>query len=85
MALKNQPKVIYLKDYQPSPFLIETAFLHFDLHPEETIVTVELLARGASTEVVLTHDLGATGAKVRGDYQQGWTGCLEKLAEAVQN
>ena len=52
------------------------------LHPEDTIVTVELLERGKSTEVVLTHDLGATSAKERGDYQRGWTGCLEKLAEA---
>ena len=54
------------------------------LHPEDTIVTVELLERGKSTEVVLTHDLGVTSAKERGDYQQGWTGCLEKLAEAVE-
>jgi hypothetical protein len=52
-------------------------------HPQQTIVTVELLARGDSTEVVLSHDLGATPAKERGDYQRGWTGCLEKLAEAV--
>ena len=55
------------------------------LHPEDTIVTVELLERGKSTEVMLTHDLGVTSAKERGDYQQGWTGCLEKLAEAVAN
>ncbi len=53
-------------------------------HPEDTIVTVELLERGKSTEVVLTHDLGATSAKERDNYQQGWTGCLEKLAEAVE-
>jgi uncharacterized protein YndB with AHSA1/START domain len=52
-------------------------------HPEDTTVTVELLQRGKSTEVVLTHDLGVTSAKERGDYEQGWTGCLEKLAEAV--
>ena len=54
------------------------------LHPEDTIVTVELLERGKSTEVVLIHDLGTTSAKDRGDYQRGWTGCLEKLAEAVE-
>ena len=54
------------------------------LHPEDTIVTVELLERGKSTEVVLTHDLGATSAKERGDYQRGWTGCLEKLADAMK-
>ncbi len=54
------------------------------LHPADTIVTVELLERGKSTEVVLTHDLGATSAKERGDYQRGWTGCLEKLADAMK-
>ena len=54
------------------------------VHPEDAVVTVELLARGKSTEVVLTHDLGATTAKERGDYQRGWTGCLEKLAEVVE-
>jgi uncharacterized protein YndB with AHSA1/START domain len=53
-------------------------------HAEETIVTVELLERGKSTEVVLTHDLGAAAPKERGDYQRGWAGCLEKLAEAVE-
>jgi uncharacterized protein YndB with AHSA1/START domain len=53
-------------------------------HAEETVVTVELLERGKSTEVVLTHDLGAAAAKERGDYQRGWTGCLEKLAEVVE-
>src|SRR5580700_8556677 len=31
-------------------------------HPEDTIVRVELLDRRGSTEVVLTHDLGATSA-----------------------
>jgi uncharacterized protein YndB with AHSA1/START domain len=50
---------------------------------EETVVTVLLLERGKSTEVVLTHDLGAAAAEERGDYQRGWTGCLEKLAEIV--
>jgi glutathione S-transferase len=54
------------------------------LHPKDTIVTVELFERGRSTEVVLNHDLGVTSAKERGDYQRGWTGCLEKLAEAVE-
>jgi uncharacterized protein YndB with AHSA1/START domain len=50
----------------------------------ETTVTVELLDRGQSTEVVLTHDLGAARAKERDDYERGWTGCLEKLAETAQ-
>jgi uncharacterized protein YndB with AHSA1/START domain len=55
------------------------------VHPQETTVTVELLERGQSTEVVLSHDLGAAAAKERGEYQRGWTGCLEKLAQALQS
>ncbi|HXN29682.1 MAG TPA: SRPBCC domain-containing protein [Candidatus Acidoferrales bacterium] len=53
-------------------------------HAAESTVTVELLQRGKSTEVVLTHDLGAAAAKERDDYQRGWTGCLQKLAEALE-
>ena len=53
-------------------------------HAEESTVTVELLEHGKSTEVVLTHDLGAAAAKERGDYQRGWNGCLEKLAEGLE-
>jgi uncharacterized protein YndB with AHSA1/START domain len=53
-------------------------------HAEESVVTIELLERGKSTEVVLIHDLGAAAAKERDDYERGWTGCLEQLAEAVE-
>jgi aminopeptidase N len=38
MAKTAKPHEIHLKDYTPSNFLIENAFLHFDLHPEYTIV-----------------------------------------------
>jgi aminopeptidase N len=38
MAMTTKPQEIYLKDYQPSNYLIKEAFLHFDLHPEYTIV-----------------------------------------------
>lgn len=35
-------KEIYLKDYQPSAFVIEQVALEFDLHPEKTRVTSQL-------------------------------------------
>lgn len=38
MGRATQPKEIFLKDYQPSNYLIEQVFLHFDLHPEYTLV-----------------------------------------------
>ena len=49
------------------------------LHPE-TQVTVEFFVRGASTEVVLTHEIFRT-AKDRDEHNQGWTGCFEALAQ----
>lgn len=43
--MKNQPNkyhVTSLKDYTPSPFLIEAAHLQFTLHPKETTVETKL-------------------------------------------
>ncbi len=55
------------------------------LHPEspETLVTVEFFARGASTEVVLTHATFGS-AKDRDDHNRGWNGCLDILANVLQ-
>lgn len=50
-----------------------------DRGTEDTIVTVEFLDRGRSTEVVLTHEKFPTAA-ARDDHGKGWTGCLEMLA-----
>jgi uncharacterized protein YndB with AHSA1/START domain len=54
------------------------------LHPDstETEVTVEFFARGNSTEVVLTHSVFGS-AKDRDDHKQGWNGCLDMLAKAL--
>lgn len=38
MAKMTKPQEIFLKDYAPSNYLIESAFLHFDLLPDYTIV-----------------------------------------------
>jgi uncharacterized protein YndB with AHSA1/START domain len=55
------------------------------LHPEspETLVTVEFFARGNSTELVLTHTTFGS-AKDRDEHDQGWNGCLDILARALQ-
>lgn len=50
-----------------------------DRGTEDTIVTVEFLDRGGSTEVVLTHEKFPNAA-ARDDHGKGWTGCLEMLA-----
>ncbi len=56
----------------------------WEAEPElgETLVTVEFLDRGTSTEVVLTHEFFVT-EKARDDHQKGWHGCLDRLARAV--
>jgi uncharacterized protein YndB with AHSA1/START domain len=46
----------------------------------ESLVTVEFLDLGASTEIKLTHEL-LPNAEERGKHEHGWTGCLEQLAK----
>ncbi len=48
----------------------------------ETLVTVEFHDKGASTEVILTHD-GFTSRESRDQHAQGWTGCLDSLGRLV--
>ncbi len=49
----------------------------------ETIVTVEFLDRGSSTEVVLTYE-AFVGAPMRDEHARGWTGCLDTLARILE-
>lgn len=81
----------YLEIKAPEKIVFTWAFEHTDPagnkvleHEEKTVVTVELLERGKSTEVVLTHELGDLAAGPRGDYARGWNGCLDKLAEVIK-
>ena len=39
------PKAVFLRDYQPSPFLIDTVDLHFDLRSDGVTVTARLAVR----------------------------------------
>ena len=54
------------------------------LHPHdpETIVTLEFIARGDATELVLTHSLFAT-TEVRDMTDRGWNGCFDVLAKVL--
>jgi uncharacterized protein YndB with AHSA1/START domain len=49
----------------------------------ETLVTIELNARGADTELVLRHARFASVGS-RDQHSQGWTGCLEKLQSRLE-
>lgn len=48
----------------------------------DTLVTIELRAQGAGTELVLTHRM-LTEEKLRENHRHGWTGCLERLAATL--
>ncbi|MCK5659190.1 MAG: hypothetical protein KAH96_04885, partial [Alphaproteobacteria bacterium] len=50
MTSNSSPETIYLKDYQPPTFLVESIKLHFSLQQERTLVTnTMLLKRAAET------------------------------------
>ena len=55
------------------------------LHPEseETTVTVEFIARGDATELILSHAVFGS-AKDRDEHDRGWNGCLDVLAKVLQ-
>jgi uncharacterized protein YndB with AHSA1/START domain len=44
----------------------------------ETLVTVEFLDAGGSTEVIITHEQFPT-AEAKDGHEQGWTSCLNRL------
>lgn len=55
----SQPEPIYLKDYKPPPFLIDTVDLHINLREKETLVTARLCMRrggGAALDAPLELD-----------------------------
>lgn len=47
--------------------------------PSETLVTIEFLDRGDSTEMILTHDQ-FPDENMRNEHNQGWEGVLDRLA-----
>lgn len=47
-----------------------------------TLVTVEFVARGTFTEVVLTHE-GFRTAEQRDRHNKGWNGCFDMLTGAL--
>jgi uncharacterized protein YndB with AHSA1/START domain len=50
----------------------------------ETLVTVEFIALGYETQVVLTHEQFAT-IEGRDQHGEGWQGCLNRLSLVLEN
>ncbi len=60
----EEPKVIYLKDYQPSRFLIDSIHLEFTLEPKATRVVSELKIR-ANPKLAPAGDLTLDGDELK--------------------
>jgi len=70
------------REVRPPERLVYT--WRWEAEPEygETLVTVEFLQAGNSTEVVLTHEFFPT-EKARDDHNRGWSSCLDRLAKLL--
>lgn len=56
-----------------------------ELGVADSVVTVELHARGAATELVLTHELLPDDPKIVREHEGGWDGCLTRLERFMAN
>jgi len=54
-----------------------------DLGVKDSVVTVELHARGARTDLLLTHELPPE-PKIRHEHEEGWNGCLGNLESLLE-
>ncbi len=70
------------REVRPPEKLVYTWFWESQPEQGETLVTVEFLARGNSTEVMVTHELFSTD-KARDDHDKGWNSCLDRLPQAL--
>ena len=69
------------REYAPPARLVFT--WAWESTPErESLVTVEFKELGTSTELILTHERFAD-EEARDKHQQGWTGCLGRLAQVL--
>lgn len=88
LGMKKLPEgeVFYLagtyREVRPPEKLVYS--WRWEAEPEqgETLVTVEFLDRGGSTEVALTHERFPS-EKMRDDHNRGWIGCLDRLGQAL--
>jgi len=71
------------REVQPPERLVFTWSMDADPDVGETLVTVELFARGRSTELVLTHERFATRVW-RDRHAAGWSGCFDLLTAELK-
>lgn len=71
------------KEIQPPEKLVFSWSWEGEPENGETVVSIEFRDQGASTEVIFTHALFPS-ANVRDQHMQGWKGCFDHLARALQ-
>jgi uncharacterized protein YndB with AHSA1/START domain len=71
------------RELRPPERLVFTWMWDGDAEFGETLVTVELFARGRSTELVLTHER-FTNRTWRDRHSAGWSGCFDLLATELE-
>jgi uncharacterized protein YndB with AHSA1/START domain len=76
---KEHRAVGVYREIDPPKKVVYTWTWENDGHVKDSVVTLEFLERGDSTEVVLRHD-GLPNEKERTDHGHGWSAILDKLA-----
>ena len=65
------------------PRLLEFTWVSEHTHGKESVVTIELVARGASTELRLSH-VGLASEEAAASHKGGWSDFLEQLVARLQ-
>jgi uncharacterized protein YndB with AHSA1/START domain len=71
------------REIKPPEKIVFTWRWENDPTAHESLVTIEFLDLGPSTEILLTH-VQLPNAEQRDKHAHGWNGCLEQLAGFVQ-
>src|SRR5579864_2711977 len=72
------------KEIRPPERIVFTWSWEGDPSSSESLVTLEFLDLGPSTEILLTHEQ-LPSAEQRQKHEQGWNGCLAQLAAYVSS
>jgi uncharacterized protein YndB with AHSA1/START domain len=71
------------REIQPTSRLVFT-WTCTELGVSDSVVTLDLIARGDLTELVLTHELPDDPTILR-EHEGGWIGCLDSLARYLES
>jgi uncharacterized protein YndB with AHSA1/START domain len=67
------------REIKPPEKIVFTWLWEHDPGEDESLVTIEFRDLGPSTEILLTHE-NLPNTERRDKHEQGWTGCIDRLA-----